>query len=96
LYERYQILLELYKHDAFIGDVDFAGRILILINRLSHEFEIMSQETGTQYLRAPQVTELVYRHDVPALRENLDEYIMTKNGIFILFDNIEKGWLARG
>jgi hypothetical protein len=96
LYERYQALADLYKHDPLIGDSDFSERILILINRISLDFDLHIQNNEDKYLRAPQVTELIYKHDMAELREHLSEYIKTKNGVFILFDNIDKGWPTRG
>jgi hypothetical protein len=96
LSEAYKILHDLYANDSLIGEADFSERILTLINRIIEDFEIISQETETNYLSSPQVTELIYKHDISQLRGHIAEYAKTKNGVFILFDNIDKGWPTRG
>ena len=96
LREPYQILSDLYLNDTLIGEADFSERILTLINRISDDFKTISQGGSTNYLSVPQVTGLIYKHDISALRKHLAEYIKTKNGIVLLFDNIDKGWPTRG
>jgi len=96
LHESYQILSDLYANDSLIGEEDFSERILMLINRIGHDFKAISQEGETNYLSTPQVTDLIYKHDISTLRRHLADYAKTKRGIFILFDNIDKGWPTRG
>jgi hypothetical protein len=38
------------------------------------------------------VTELIYEKDVRALTECLGEYLRSKDGVWLLFDNLDKGW----
>jgi len=95
LFERYQILSNLYTNDSLIGEADFSERILLLVNRISEDFKEISPE-GRVYLRSPQVTEMIYKHDITTLRKHIAEYLKKKEGVVILFDNIDKGWPTRG
>jgi hypothetical protein len=42
------------------------------------------------------VTHLIYKHDIPKLKRELTEYLQHKRQIWILFDNLDKGWPTRG
>ena len=96
LYEPYQTLSNLYSHDTWIGEADFSERILSLVNRISSDFNDISPDGNVAYLSAPQVTELIYKHDISSLREHISEYLKLKQGVVMLFDNIDKGWPTRG
>ena len=96
LHASYQTLSDLYKDDSLMGEADFSERILALINRVIQDFDKIAHNKETNYLSAPQVTELIYKHDIPKLRRHLAEYAKMKRGVFILFDNIDKGWPTRG
>jgi hypothetical protein len=47
-------------------------------------------------LTAQQVTELVYKHNVREIRDALSAYLRFKNGVWVLFDNLDKGWSPHG
>jgi hypothetical protein len=53
--------------------------------------------TGTeQKFTTEQVTELLYRHDLAKLRDLISEYLERKATVWILFDNLDKGWSTQG
>ena len=43
-----------------------------------------------------EVTQLIYKHDINALRSQLSDYLEYENALWILFDNIDKGWPPQG
>jgi len=39
---------------------------------------------------------LLYKHDVAQLRQQVGDYLKYKDGLWILFDNLDKGWPSHG
>lgn len=97
LFEPYRQLASRYETDAFLAEGDFAERVLLLTDRIAESFED-AHGIGDKDIRlsSGQVTELLYKHDVPALRRQIVDYLSFKQGLWILFDNLDKGWPARG
>jgi len=76
LYEPYQALSALYLRDELTGgDADFSERMLRLVHRLSTDFADQLGEQQNQYLPAQEVTQLIFRHEIPELRDRLVEYL---------------------
>lgn len=96
LYNLYRGLADVYGEDNFDEDVDFSERMYQLVQKVSSEFNKQYGEEELQYLRTNEVTQLIYKHDIPKLRLILSEYLQQKNQVWILFDNIDKGWPTRG
>ena len=97
LYEPYQQLSANYLRDQLTGgDADFSERMLRLVHRLSEEFSDKIATGGTPYLSAQEVTQLIFKHEIPELRDHLVVYLSRKDGVVILFDNIDKGWPTHG
>lgn len=95
LFEPYKRLASLYSHDDLIEEADFSERMLGLIERIKRDFD-NKYGLSPQYLSVSQVNELIYRHDIPKLRDELVAYLKRKNAVWILFDGIDKGWPTRG
>jgi hypothetical protein len=98
LFEPYHRLSSLYHRDELTGgDADFSERMLRLVHRISDEFsETVGDDGGRHYLTAGEVTQLIFKHEIPELRDALIDYLSRKQGVVILFDNIDKGWATRG
>lgn len=97
LYEPYQQLSAIYLRDQLTGgDADFSERMLRLVHRLSEEFSDKIATAGKTYLSAQEVTQLIFKHEIPELRDHLVVYLSRKDGVVILFDNIDKGWPTHG
>jgi hypothetical protein len=47
-------------------------------------------------LTAAQVTELLYKHDLKQLRTLISRYLQEKRSVWVLFDNLDKGWSTYG
>jgi hypothetical protein len=81
-----------------VSEGDFSERMLKLIQRMVDDFrgpknpiERIERQVGVQA-----VSELLYKHDIRQLRQELIEYMKHKTDAWILFDNIDKGWPTRG
>jgi hypothetical protein len=95
--ELYQRLDETYRNDPYVSEGDFAERLLRLTEALEDRFE-QRQNAGSsdQFLTRAQITELIYKHDLTTLRSQVVEYLKNKDQVWVLFDNIDKGWIAHG
>jgi hypothetical protein len=96
LYVPYRKLAELFAADEFVSEGDFSERMTLLLHRINSDYaERFGSQPDTR-LSEPQITELLYRHNVPALRSAVIDYLAFKEGVWILFDNIDKGWPTHG
>jgi hypothetical protein len=96
LYERYLDLEATYKVENFSVEGDFSERLLMLSNRIATEYRARFGDESNTKLTADDVTSLIYAHDLRALREKLSNYLHTKQAVWILFDNLDKGWNTGG
>jgi hypothetical protein len=97
LYEPYRKLADTYYQDDFAFEGDFAERMLKLTQRISEDFGASLQGSeGNRLLKSGEITELLYKHDVSILRNDVISYLEFKSALWILFDNLDKGWPPHG
>jgi len=98
LYEPYQTLREAYGPGESAYQGDFAERVAALTDTVAKRYREMfpESEPGPKSLTGPQITELLYKHDVGELRNKLEIYLSFKSRVWLLFDNIDKGWPPQG
>ena len=96
LFEPYQKLRALYETDRYTSTGDFAERMSYLLRDITSEYESQFGGQGGTALSVPQITDLLYRHDVGKLRKEVQEYLQYKEELWLLFDNIDKGWPTKG
>jgi hypothetical protein len=96
LFDQYKRLEELYSGGVTIEEADFSERILNLVNRITDDFQEKYGTLDKPYLKVGDVNQLIYKHSIPALRDELVKYLKLKGSVWILFDNIDKGWPTRG
>lgn len=96
LFDPYQRLSSAYAEDDFIQEGDFSERMSKLVDKLISAFATKYGEAEEVRLGRQEVTELLYLHDLRELREALEEYLKFKGEIWILFDNLDKGWSTHG
>lgn len=96
LYGPYRKLADLFAADMFVGEGDFSERMTLLLQRIDADYAEKFGTDTDRRLSEPQITELLYRHDVPALREAIIDYLEFKDGVWVLFDNLDKGWPTHG
>lgn len=97
LYEPYRRLADAYQEDDIVSEGDFAERMLKLTQRIADDFE---SKGGTsrieQILTSGEITDLLYKHDISELRREVTGYLEHKDNLWVLFDNLDKGWPAHG
>jgi len=87
----YERVEEVYKRHNPGFEADFSQRLLLEANRLA-------QALGDAGLDAigPQLTELIFSGDVRELNEAVSDYLTEKETVWLLIDNLDKGWPIRG
>lgn len=96
LYSDYKQLEDKYKEYGYeSGQGDFAERVTSLIYRIETRFEF-DESSGSLSLATPEVTALIYDNDITKLSDALIVYLQKKDAVWILFDNIDKGWTPTG
>jgi hypothetical protein len=95
-YEPYQQLAKVYKEDQYSQEGDFSERMLRLVEKIAATFKEQHSDQSNLRLTREQVTELLYMHDIRQLRTQIERYLTFKSGLWILFDNLDKGWSAHG
>ncbi len=95
LYQPYRVLQEAYESGT-AGSGDFSERLLGLSRDLASEFRRIYGNVGEQRLTAEDVTELVHKNKIPELRKALSYYLKFKDSVWVLFDNLDKGWTSHG
>ncbi|GCB04431.1 hypothetical protein PSUB009319_20620 [Ralstonia sp. SET104] len=85
-----------YRTEGYSVEGDFSERLLTLSQRIAQDYvQRYGAADGTK-LSTDQVTQLVYSHDVKTLRSQVSAYLEHKQGIWVLFDNLDKGWSTQG
>lgn len=96
LYEPYQKLRAHYSSDEYVGEGDFSERLNTLLQQIAQDFTSFYEGQDTVSLDAGQVTALLYKHDVSSLQKEVYDYLKFKEEVWLLFDNIDKGWPTHG
>lgn len=90
-YRRYSRLAEVYERHDNGWDADFSQRLVRQLDRIAAQLGGLDmKEIGNR------LTEIVYRGDLRELSDGVSEYLQTKESIWILVDNLDKGWPVRG
>lgn len=79
-----------------MSEGDFSERMTTLLNEIADDYRLRYGDGRPSRLSDPEVTSLLYRHDVPELIRAVSEYLRHKNAVWLLFDNLDKGWPAHG
>ncbi|KQT10479.1 hypothetical protein ASG30_11660 [Ramlibacter sp. Leaf400] len=97
LFEPYQRLRALYESDAYVREGDFAERLSQMLTHISQDFVTQFGSVRESVaLTGQQLTALLYRHDVAKLRKEVHSYLQFKKELWLLFDNLDKGWPTHG
>lgn len=89
--ERYDTVVAASKIVTDLDQGDFSERLLTLVNTIAERRGTMAALAGAQ-----DVTELIYSTDIRDLETALADYLQCKDGVWLLFDNLDKGWPVSG
>jgi hypothetical protein len=94
---KYIALQKLYQNDNFVAEGDFAERLLLLIEAIEDKFSIKEASfSSAKVMSREEITGFLYQHSIDKLRDSITDYLAEKRELWILFDNIDKGWSAHG
>ena len=97
LYQAYKELADEYQSDVYVSEGDFSERMLKLTQRIIVEFtDVVSEGDWKARLSSAELTNLLYKHDTKVLRDKIAAYLRDRRGLWILFDNLDKGWPPSG
>ena len=96
IYSHYQTLRETYNESPHLADGDFSERLASLSESVADAFQKHRTDASTQHLSTDDVTEIIRSGNLPKLKTSISDYLAHKNGVWILFDNLDKGWTIPG
>lgn len=88
----YESLVRAYGTHATEGEGDFSERLMGLVDRLAERFP--SGKHGR--LSAPEITSSIYAADIREISDLVVTHLEQTGGLWILFDNIDKGFPTHG
>ena len=88
----YQKLLIEYEKHQYDPDGDFSERILSLVDRIVQCYPKYQEKK----IKISDITEIVYQADIKPLSDLVVNYLQQGNEVWLLFDNIDKGWSIKG
>lgn len=92
----YRRLKEIYFQQNYHSEGDFSERLSALLEIVSERWAAFSVHQDNTRLSNPQVAELLYMHPIAELRRCLIEYLKLKEEVWVLIDNVDKGWPSDG
>jgi hypothetical protein len=96
LHDLYVRLRNTYRLAEVSSEGDFSERLTMLSDSLIDRYQTKFGNADAQRLSAAQVTELLYKHDLKELRQLISAYLEQKKSVWVLFDNLDKGWSTHG
>lgn len=95
LKEPYSKLEAAYKAESYTNSGDFSERMSRLIDRLQKKFSKIIVGENVR-LSSPEITGLIHETNIRDLKTCLLDYLKYKERVWILFDNLDKGWPSSG
>lgn len=96
LFTGYRELASIYNVEGYDVEGDFSERMSGLMQKVYTEYQAKYGSKNGMRLSSAQVTELLHKHDVKKLQNVLISYMENKGLLWLLFDNIDKGWPTTG
>lgn len=96
LYPHYTALGDAYRESPHVVAGDFSERLASLAELVADEFQSRVDNGGGRRLSADDVTQIVHSGSLRNLRQKVSKYLEYKQGVWILFDNLDKGWTVPG
>lgn len=94
--ELYLSLEATYLRETLAAEGDFSERLLSLSEKVASAFQQLHVASDNTRLSADDVARLLYTNDIKTLQTQLSNYLEKKQSVWILFDNLDKGWSTKG
>lgn len=94
--DQYEELEATYRGSKGISEGDFSERIIQLSQHLAESYAAKVPFANGGKISAELLTEILYTHDLRALKESVSKYLDHKNNVLVLFDNLDKSWSTIG
>ena len=86
-------LREVFEANSVNSEDDFSERVMTLVNRIITAFPKLA---GTGELQTGDITHTIYAGDIQILKNAILACLNQNEVVWLLFDNIDKGWSAYG
>lgn len=96
LYESYLELQRLYSGSSHNTEGDFSERLLALSSSIAQDFAAKFRNGDELKLTGDEITALLHAGNILELRKALYSYLRHKGEVWLLFDNLDKGWSSYG
>ena len=96
IFPHYRELSELFRDSPNSVQGDFSERLANLSSLVASESSEHSSEAGKQSLNSDEITQILRAGSLGSLRNAVGKYLEYKHGLWILFDNLDKGWTVPG
>ena len=92
LFEGYQLLRDANQKLTTADEGDFSERLMMLSDSVVESFKVGQMKHRGGLLQSGEITGMVHSLDIKKLRNSLSQYLRHKKEIWLLFDNLDKGW----
>jgi hypothetical protein len=89
---RFETLVDAYSRQASADAGDFSERLLRQVDTLTARFSAADGRPFT----GSELTEMLFRSDIRDLENAVAPYLEEKDAVWVLVDNLDKGWPTRG
>ena len=97
LTELYNRLKNAYSEDLDVfAQGDFSERLMRLSENISQTFIARHSADERISITSNQITELIHSKNLRTLADALCDYLSFKREVWLIFDNIDKGWSVEG
>ncbi|MCK5347590.1 MAG: hypothetical protein KAR20_29475, partial [Candidatus Heimdallarchaeota archaeon] len=90
-WQKYDAVVNLYKKSGYAEQGDFSERLLHQVDCLIDRYESINNNLSNSF-----ITELLYSGDIRAINDAVTRYLDEKREVWLLIDNLDKGWPVRG
>ncbi|MCY4052990.1 MAG: hypothetical protein OXE98_03820 [Hyphomicrobiales bacterium] len=97
LIKPFEELYATYGQDNFEQRANFSERLGSLVANISRRLSnSYNTEEKNLHLSDEQITKIIFDKNIRQLKEQVVNYLSFKGGLWLLFDNLDKGWSTKG
>lgn len=96
LFEPYRHLADTYETDMYVSEGDFSERMGKLLKEIASDCKAKWGSSEHIKLSDAEITGLLYKHNVGLLRQRVHDYLKLKGELWLLLDNLDRGWPTHG